>query len=360
VPRAARCDTLVLMPTSEGSLPVAVSKREHRAARPTRPAMRRSWRAAAGLLSGALLGVALVQCVDATFADGQFLCDPTAGGEPCPPGQSCAADGRCRTPGAGVDAGPDADTDADADADVDPCVPHTCTDLYPRCGPALSDECGGELDCSNACSDAGACGAAGVPGLCGCFPLESVVGTPGRVYPIEWGMLDASWQDVDAGLLHDGVAITTPPIPAGHDTDYLVFDHFDLGIPDGGQIRGLVARVWRSTVPNVPNGCVFHTQAVHLKWGADQSPTLSMEMPPGDEWLNDPDGGDGLGSYGGDNQTWSLQGGPALVNAPDFGLRIVGECRGPTGFEDNDAYKGAARVDYAELAVYYEPACPPP
>jgi len=102
---------------------------------------------------------------------------------------------------------------------------------------------------------------------------------PGRVYTLDWGQLDASWQDVDAGLVHDGVAATTPLIPAGHDTDNLVFDHFGLDIPVGAYVRGIVARVWRSSDPGPPTGCTFRTQWINLKWGPDQDPFLSMEMP---------------------------------------------------------------------------------
>jgi hypothetical protein len=59
--------------------------------------------AAAALAFAAALGLAT--CVDATFEDGQFRCEPGTK-DACPAGQTCAADGLCRAPGgAGGDAG---------------------------------------------------------------------------------------------------------------------------------------------------------------------------------------------------------------------------------------------------------------
>lgn len=79
---------------------------------------------AAGL---ALATVALfVACLDDSFEDGRFACDP-AGAAACPPGLSCASDGRCRS--GDVLSGPDVIV---PDAPIDGGVPDA---------PLVSDAC---------------------------------------------------------------------------------------------------------------------------------------------------------------------------------------------------------------------------
>ena len=105
-------------------------------------------------------------------------------------------------------------------------------------------------------------------------------------------------------------------------------------------------------------GCTFHTQRIDLKWGDDQHPYTSMPMPVWEAWQSAPDSGDGLGTYGAHNQTWSLDGGPPQVNQPDFGVRLNAECKAPTDASAPHDYQASARIDYADLTVYYQPACP--
>ncbi|MBS2015941.1 MAG: hypothetical protein JST00_23840 [Deltaproteobacteria bacterium] len=116
-------------------------------------------RALWGTLAFASAAVAWA-CVDSSFSEGQFACDPATGGA-CPPGLSCASDGRCRSrdvrlPDATVDA-PVAETGpTDAGPDVDPCSIATWTVAPADRGPgALAVDDAGRLFVGGTAGDAG-------------------------------------------------------------------------------------------------------------------------------------------------------------------------------------------------------------
>jgi hypothetical protein len=54
---------------------------------------------------------------------------------------------------------------------------------------------------------------------------------------------------------------------------------------------------------------------------------------------------------------WNVEWTPEQINHPAFGLRVQAQCYGPNNHEEDHAYRGSARVDHANLTVYFEPAC---
>jgi hypothetical protein len=107
-------------------------------------------------------------CMPRTCASEGLMCGQTGDGcgntlscGTCTPPATCGGGGQagmCGVSGGGLDASP-------------ACTPKTCTQLGLMCGPA-GDGCGNVINCGN-CPMGQACGAGGVPGMCGasnCMP----------------------------------------------------------------------------------------------------------------------------------------------------------------------------------------------
>ena len=295
------------------------------------------WRSEAGVIAAAVVAGALGACVSSDFAEGQFLCDPSRGEGTCPPGLRCAADGRCRSSdisagGAGAGGG---------GAGAGGCQPQSCADLLPACGVAEDDHCGGSLDCSASCPAPSTCGGGDVVDRCGCPVLQSQVGTAGTVGVQVVGSFDAPWTDLDNVKAHDNLrTVTSVPLPATRLSDYLELTNMGLSVPDDAEILGIEMRVWRSRT----GSGALRDQRIQLLHDAGNTITLGVPW----EWP----GSDSVRSYGDSQQKWGETWTPARVNAPSFGARIQAASSGASGTQ------ATPRVEYVEVEVFYQPACP--
>jgi len=330
------------------------------------------------LLGGGILGVTVchVGCVGAEFADGQFLCDPARGSDQCPDDQSCSQQGVCRSGNAGPDDAGPADTGptdtgptdtgpADTGpADTGPadtgagdgCVALTCLDYLPSCAAALSDGCGQALDCSSQCPAPSTCGGGNVADQCGCPAVVSLTRAPYTVSTQIAGQLDLVWSAPDAALAQDGVAARTIHLPSGHYTDRLVLSNFQPTLPDGATLLGIVARIWLSTGDTQNGNAVIRSMTIDFERDASGGGIEhSLDLEGDRIWPDYYDNNTDVPlEFGSNNQLWQLDWPLEQVNSATLSLRIQGECTGGTP----DTSTATARVDYAELVMYYRPACP--
>lgn len=328
---------------------------------------------AGGTLCAVVLGVSVghVGCVDVEFADGQFLCDPAAGAEQCPDGQSCFVDGVCRSGNAtpedagsgGTSAGGSSpggtgpqDSGLQDTGTEDSCVPHTCLELLPSCAADLSDGCGQPLDCSGQCPSPSTCGGGSVAGQCGCPAVVSMFRWPTVATTLEFGQWNDPWSAPEEALEQDGVAARTLTLPSGHDTDWLKLKGFEPAVPDGATILGIVASIWVSTGATNDGKAIIRTKVLDFERDAPSGGVEhSVDLESDRAWPDYYDGNyDKQLDFGSDNQLWQLGWTVEQMNSPNLTLRIQGESVNGTA----DSSTATARVDYAELEVFYRPACP--
>lgn len=92
-------------------------------------------------------------CFTPDLGEGKVLCGTNS---TCPPGYSCAVDGRCYSSGRDL---------GGAAVDFALCMKTGCA--AQACG-VISDSCGGTIDCGDNCATGTSCGGGGTPHLCGC------------------------------------------------------------------------------------------------------------------------------------------------------------------------------------------------
>jgi hypothetical protein len=185
--------------------------------------------------------------------------------------------------------------------------------------------------------------------------VVSLTRTPHVVSTQVAGQLDLVWSAAEAALARDGVAARTIHLPSDHYTDRLVLSDFQPAVPEGATLLGIVASIWLSTGETQNGNAVIRSMTIDFErsvpdGGTEHSLNLEGDRP----WPDYYDDGDVQLDFGSDNQLWQLDWPLEQVNSATLSLRIQGECTGGTP----DTSTATARVDYAELVMYYRPACP--
>ena len=299
---------------------------------------------AASVLAGGRLGLG---CVSDDFVDGQFLCNPSVPDDSCPPGLRCAADGRCRR-GGGAGGSNGGHGGSGGEGGLGGCTPTSCEQLLPSCQASVPDGCGHELDCTTACPSPSTCEGGDVPERCGCPALLSLPPLPpGHVTNHDYGQLVDVWTDLEgAKIAGDGVrAHTQDPLPVTHETDYLDLDQFGFAVPADATILGIELRVTRSKT----GGGSIRDYRIELLRDVNV-PSFSNLADSVHHWPTS----DATATYGNPTERWGETWSPADVNAATFGARVQGTSDGATGTS------ATPQVDYVELEVFYQPACPIP
>jgi hypothetical protein len=270
-------------------------------------------------------------CVDESFDDGQFLCDPQAGSDECPSEMVCGNDGRCAHQPSGGGG-----TTGTGGSSPDGCVALTCDDVGNQCG-AISNGCGKLISCD--CELPLTCGGEGVTGECGCAPVKSVTHSPGVLYT-DGTFGDVDWSNADAGGKSSDEEWAIATLAAGEATHWLKANGFGFALPTGAVVVGVELAVERSKESGA--GTVKDATVRVLVAGLP----LPLDAKSGSAWP----ARDAIASYGGATELWGATAiTEAEVAAPAFGVAIAAA-----------ASDGAAtpRVDHVQLTVHYEdPAC---
>jgi hypothetical protein len=269
-------------------------------------------------VSAVILSLLGAGCVDTTFVDGQFLCEPGGAGEQCPSGLACAGDGLCRSTAV-----------VDGSGGGIACVPITCADMVGICG-AIDDGCGSLLDCG--CTAPLSCSP---EGACTC-PLAQKR-EPSQA--LNDGLsTEADW--VNEGKIFktgDGYAVTANSLTPGQTTRRLYAFDFGFEIPEGVTITGYELRVRRSKF----GSGIIRDEAIRLMRakeniaGIDQLSTTAWS-----------DTLDLYTHYGSWNDDWNVLLDRELINSEPFGIAIRAK---------NVATSGNAtpRVEHVTLTVHF-------
>jgi hypothetical protein len=260
-------------------------------------------------------------CVDDEFDEGQFLCAPGAGEQECPPGLSCAADGRCRKP---------------ASLPGDACVPKSCVSVAPACG-ALDNGCGGAMQCF--CAPPDTCGGGGVLGRCGCAREQTADRAPGAFWN-DATIGSIGWTEPSRARASDDAHAAAPDIGLGEITNYLKAADFGFQLPSSSVIRGIQVLIERSS--SGPATLVDHQVRVAL-----DGKLLPHVAERPESWPAQ----DAVVGYGGETELWEAEAvTPELVNRPNFGMALAVTGQGE---------QATAQVDQIRIRLFFtNPACP--
>ena len=335
----------------------------------------RSWVRLAGALG--LVAITLAggeaACVATGFTDGQFLCDPQGADGQCPEGQQCAPDGRCRSSwdspaaggggstagsgggGQGAVGGGGGTSSGTGGGTGGTCQSLTCADYFPSCGPGLFDPCTGTpLDCSGACPPPSVCGGAGTAGVCGCPPtVLSQTATAGVVenHPPGAG---ASWQPSSGGFVYalaasDQIRLRPPDtVPQGTYMRRLNLRQFGFSIPGDATVVGIRVSIEKSA--GYPTSTVVPVRDTYVQLHYEGDNVSALDLGSAVAWPL----ADEVWQYGSPTVTWGTAFTPAMINHSEFGARL--RCR----LDTTPIAEGRPRIDWVQIEVFYEPACPVP
>ncbi len=121
-------------------------------------------------------------------------------------------------------------------------------------------------------------------------------------------------------------------------TEPLVVTGYSLGVPGTATITGVEVRVTRRFTGDGTTGNAVTDLSVTLTLDGNE-PGTSTEHASATPW---PENTRTVAVYGGRNDTWGLTLTPAVVNAPDFGVVLVGQMHGSV----------TARVDGIQIRVF--------
>ena len=241
------------------------------------------------------------------------------------------------------DAGGEAGLDALADegpADAPPCVPITCADITPRCGP-IPDGCASTITC--ACVAPSTCGA---DGMCACpeVPVYAEA-APKRVQtdndnypgnPVSW--------DTPMGAAASGGDRATSTLPVNVNSMRLHATRFDFAVPPDATISGIELFLVKSADPQGSgSGTIDDYKIALLKAGNQQGDrTQDVDWPLVDKTFR----------YGSATDGWGTTWVPADVNdSESFGAVV----RAHNGSASGNTV--TARVDFIQIRVHYFPKC---
>lgn len=148
------------------------------------------------VLGWVTVALALASCFPPNLGDGAVACGDH---DACPPRYYCHHDRRCwKTP----------ESDADmfeafdfAGVDFANCARHSCE--ADQCG-VIPDDCGGTIDCGQACPMGTSCGGGGIPHRCGCPTEQYCNGRNCGTMPNGCGGVIACGTDCPSGQLCGG------------------------------------------------------------------------------------------------------------------------------------------------------------
>lgn len=143
----------------------------------------------------------------------------------------------------------------------------------------------------------------------------------------------AGWVNPSGALTSDADAASTA-LPVDTESNDLVISNFSLDLPTNAVVTHVELRVWRSS-----DNADIRDESVVIQHGSNTSLNGAKKV----EWgLRAPSVYSGLdGSPSG----WGIDWDPAIMNAPDFAVRIAAKNHGAT--------TGVAVVDAVEISVRY-------
>jgi hypothetical protein len=287
--------------------------------------------------------VGAAACVESTFADGVFLCDPADGNEACPEGLICASDGRCRSSdvatssggaagsggdtsfgggsssgGSGTTAGGagggTGGTGATGGSGGAACVPLTCEAYSAVCG-TWDDGCGALLDC-------------------GCVTTPcTVTRGPAQAKNIDTG--HKGWTTPGLARVPDAQdAVASGLLPSNHTRPLWAYD-YQFNIPDQAAISAIRLRVRHRAIGDgtAQDHEVFLTRSETVSFGGNAAQVAPWPASHMDR-----------------DYHWS---GPIVTVAE---ARSAGFGAAVRARNIHASQNVSPRIDYMELAVTY--SCP--